>query len=292
MSTGSAAQLVSAQALAEITADDAWRIFDCRHNLAEPDWGEAQYRLGHIPGAQFAHLDRDLSGLKNGRNGRHPLPDPDRFLSWLGAHGVAPEHRVLAYDDAGGMIAARLWWLLRWVGHEQVGLLDGGLPAWIAEGRALSAEPPSFPPIRYDARKGSELLGGDLLVDAKAVEANLAAPRFHLLDARAANRYAGIEEKIDPKAGHIPGAANRNFQLNLDAQGRFKPAAELRVEFEQLLTDRNAGALVHYCGSGVSACHSIFAMELAGLTGSRLYAGSWSEWCSDPARPVAVGETP
>ena len=287
MSNAGAAQLVGIQSLADHLADDGWRIFDCRHNLAEPDWGEQQYRLGHIPGALFAHLDRDLSGAKSGRNGRHPLPDQQRFTAWLGELGVARHHQVVAYDNSGGMVATRLWWMLRSLGHADVALLDGGFQAWTADGRALASDAPRHAPVRYDARPAS-----DLLVDAGAVAANLAAPRFTLLDARAAIRYAGDEEKLDPKAGHIPGALNRNFQLNLDAQGRFKPAGTLRAEFDSLLAGRKAGEIVHYCGSGVSACHSIFAMELAGLSGSRLYAGSWSEWCSDPARPVAVGGTP
>lgn len=279
--------LVCAETVAAHLTDPQWRIFDCRHNLAEPEQGEREYRLAHIPGAQFAHLDRDLSAAKTGTNGRHPLPDPGRFAEWLGEHGVTPDEYVVAYDDSGGMVASRLWWMLRWLGHEHAALLDGGLPVWRAEQRPLTGEVPEFAPARYAARPRAELL-----VDAGAVEGNIGLRQFTLLDARAANRYAGKEEKIDSKAGHIPGALNRNFQLNLDALGRFKPATELRVEFQQLLGRRAPEALVHYCGSGVSACHNLFAMELAGMPGSRLYPGSWSEWSSDPARPVATGEAP
>lgn len=276
--------LVPSQDLERHLSDPFWRIFDCRHDLADPAWGETQYLKGHIPGAQFAHLDRDLSGTKTGRNGRHPLPSPEKFTAWLSQCGVAPEHGVLAYDDAGGMYAARLWWLLRWVGHERAAVLDGGLGAWIAEGRPLSAQVPHFAPTRYEAAPRAELC-----TDAHAVETQISSRRNLLLDARSPIRYAGREEKIDPAAGHIPGAENRSFQFNLEPDGRFKDAATLKAEFEQLLGDRGAGEVVHYCGSGVSACHNLFAMELAGLAGSRLYPGSWSEWSSDPRRPVAKG---
>lgn len=275
--------LVSTAELATHLEDPGWRLFDCRHNLAEPDWGEAQYRLAHIPGAQFAHLDRDLSGSKNARNGRHPLPPPERFAAWLGARGVSPRHFVVACDDAGGMFAVRLWWMLRWIGHCGAALLDGGLAAWQREQRPLERDTPRYAATKYVARPAAGT------VNAPEIESNLKRQRFTLLDARAANRYAGLEEKIDPKAGHIPGARNRNLQLNLAADGRFKSPQALRAEFSDLLGGTDPASMVHYCGSGVSACHNLFAMELAGLSGSRLYPGSWSEWISDPQRPLAKG---
>lgn len=279
--------LASTAELAAHGSDPGWRIFDCRHNLAQPDRGAAQYRAGHIPGAKFAHLEHDLCGEKTGTNGRHPLPVPSRFLAWLGERGVAPHHRVVAYDDAGGMYAARLWWLLRWFGHAQAALLDGGLPLWEAEGRPLTRDIPRYPATAYAAEPRRRAV-----VELAQVQASLGAARYTLLDARAANRYAGLEENIDPKAGHIPGARNRNFQLNLGAEGRFKSPQALRAEFDRLLGETGPSAVVHYCGSGVSACHNLFAMELAGLGGSRLYPGSWSEWCSDPRRPIATGQNP
>jgi len=281
------ALLVSPATLAEHLQDDNWRIVDCRHNLALPDWGETEYRKAHIPGARFAHLDRDLSAPKNGRNGRHPLPDPAVFARWLGDQGIGPAHRVVACDDAGGMAASRLWWMLRWIGHRDAALLDGGLQAWMAAGLPMTAVPPSVTRLAYPSPPVATLR-----VDIAEVEDNLARPRFSLLDARAAARYAGTEEKLDSRAGHIPGALNRNFQANLDADGRFKSPAALRTEFAALLGERLPQDIVHYCGSGVSACHNIYAMALAGLEGSRLYAGSWSEWSSDPARPIATCEQP
>ncbi len=279
--------LVSPATLAEHLQDEGWRLVDCRHNLAAPDWGEAEYRKAHLPGALFAHLDRDLSAPKNGRNGRHPLPDPLAFARWLGEQGIGPAHRVIAYDDAGGMAASRLWWMLRWIGHRDAALLDGGLPAWLAEGLPMTDAPPSHQSVAYPTPAATALR-----VTVAEVEDNLARARFTLLDGRAAPRYAGTEEKLDSRAGHIPGALNRNFQLNLDAAGRFKSPEMLHAEFAALLQDRPAEDIVHYCGSGVSACHNIYAMALAGLPGSRLYAGSWSEWSSDPARPIASGEQP
>lgn len=287
MNPESQALLVSPETLANHLQDEGWRIVDCRHNLAEPDWGEAAYRKAHIPGALFAHLDRDLSAPKSGRNGRHPLPDPKDFARWLGERGIGPAHRVIAYDDAGGMAASRLWWMLRWLGHRNAALLDGGLASWLAAGLPMTDVLPRHVSVAY-----SPVPDAALRVDIAEVEGNLAQTRFTLLDARAAPRYAGTEEKLDARAGHIPGALNRNFQLNLDANGRFKSPETLRAEFGALLGTRPAQDIVHYCGSGVSACHNIYAMTLAGMSGSRLYAGSWSEWSSDPARPFATGDRP
>ncbi|MBP6095176.1 MAG: sulfurtransferase [Methyloversatilis sp.] len=275
------APLISATELAALAGDVRVVVVDCRHDLARPEAGEAAWRDAHIPGALFMHLDRDLSAPKTGRNGRHPLPFADTFAALLGAFGISPQHRVVAYDDAGGMFAARLWWMLRWIGHTDAAVLDGGLTAWRAAGGALDtavrALPQTLHPLRADMP----------VVDADAVLANIESARLLLIDARAADRFRGENETLDPVGGHIPGALNRFFKLNLVDDGRFKPADQLRAEWCELIGERDAGSLVMQCGSGVTACHNLLALELAGLPGARLYPGSWSEWCSDPARPVA-----
>ena len=260
----------------------AWRIFDCRHDLASPELGERQYREAHLPGALLAHLDRDLSAPKNGSNGRHPLPDPGAFIAWLGQQGLRPEDRVACYDAGNGAMAARLWWMLRWVGHESVAVLDGGVAKWRAEGRPVSAELPRFAPSRYPARWRSEMA-----VSVKSLEAQLRSSL--LIDARAAARWRGEAEPIDPVAGRIPGARNRFNMDNVQPDGTFKSPEALRKDFLSILAGRAASEAVHYCGSGVAACHNLLAMEIAGLKGARLYAGSWSEWSADPARPRESG---
>lgn len=275
--------LVDAATLGRHLNDPLWRIIDVRHQLADVACGERDYAAGHIPGAHFLHCDRDLSGAMNGRNGRHPLPDPQRLAARFGALGIGPETQVVVYDDSQGMIAGRLWWLLRWLGHERVAVLDGGLQAWLAAGGSLTGEVPQSAATSFVARPS------DAVVDVDHVRAFLETSRLHLIDARSPDRFRGENETIDPVGGHIPGAVNRFFRDNLQADGRFKPAAELRDEWLAVLAGRAPEQVVHQCGSGVSACHNILAMELAGLPGSRLYAGSWSEWCADPERPVAVG---
>jgi len=272
--------LVDAATLAAHQGDAAWVVVDCRHDLAKPEAGEAAYAQGHIPGAVFLHLDRDLSSVKNGRNGRHPLPVVEALATRLGQVGIGPGIQVVAYDDCGGMMAGRLWWLLRWLGYEAVALLDGGLPAWTAGGGALTADIPqptsrTFTPAPRDwVLSAAEVLDG------------LGQPGRLIVDARAPDRFRGENETIDPVGGHIPGARNRFFRDNLGADGRFKPASQLREEWLAALVGYTPEQVVHQCGSGVSACHNLLAMEIAGLPGSRLYAGSWSEWCVDPARPV------
>lgn len=273
--------LVSAAALAAAVGDDRLVIVDCRHDLANPEAGEAAWREAHIPGAQFMHLDRDLSAPKTGRNGRHPLPSADDFAALLGRRGISTAHRVVAYDDAGGMFASRLWWMLRWVGHLDASVLDGGLGAWRAAGGALDRSVRTLPPTRFAAQPAPAT------VDADAVLANLDAGSLLLVDARAADRFRGENETLDPVGGHIPGAVNRFFKLNLADDGCFKPADVLRAEWRALVGERAPDTLVMQCGSGVTACHNLLALEVAGLPGARLYPGSWSEWCSDPARPVA-----
>jgi thiosulfate/3-mercaptopyruvate sulfurtransferase len=265
---------------AELAAHAEWRVFDCRHDLAKPGLGEEQYREAHIPGALFAHLDRDLSAPKTGRNGRHPLPDPKKFVTWLENNGVLRTDQVVCYDAANGAMAARLWWMLRWIGHQSVAVLDGGLAKWLAEKRPVSAEVPRFVPSRYALdRKPQGHVG------ASDVESG--GDEMLLLDARAPARYRGEQEPIDPVAGRIPGARNRFNMDNVSPQGTFKSADQLRQEFQAVLGDRAPSEVVHYCGSGVAACHNLLAMEIAGLAGGRLYAGSWSEWIAEPKRPIA-----
>jgi len=259
-----------------------WRVFDCRHDLAKPDLGVQQYREGHIPGARFAHLDRDLSARKTGKNGRHPLPEPQDFEKWLEKTGLTPKDQAVCYDAGTGAMAARLWWMLRWIGHDKVAVLDGGFAKWTKEGREVTVDVPLFTPLNYPIQ-----LRKDVAVDVAAVAKNLG--KLFLLDARAPARYRGEQEPIDPVAGRIPGAANRFNSDNLSAQGTFKSPAELKKEFQSVLKQRSPAEVIHYCGSGVAACHNLLAMEIAGLKGGKLYAGSWSEWSADPKRPQERG---
>lgn len=280
-------RLVSVDALAAHLDDPAWRVFDCRHDLQNTEYGAQAYAKGHIPGALFLHLDRDLSGPPTGRNGRHPLPEIATFAARMSACGVGPDTQVVAYDNEGGIFASRLWWMLRWLGHDKVAVLDGGLPGWRRAKLPFETEVRFVAPARFAPQPR------DIQVDSAYVLANLHAPQMLLLDARSEERYAGENETLDPVAGHIPGALNRFYFDNLDDAGCFfKPADELRAEFADLLDGRDPQAVVQQCGSGVTACHNLLAMEVAGLHGSMLYVGSWSEWCSDPSRPVAVGDQP
>jgi thiosulfate/3-mercaptopyruvate sulfurtransferase len=268
----------------ELAAHPEWRVFDCRHELRNPDYGRQAYARGHLPGALFLHLDDDLSGPMNGHNGRHPLPDIAAFSRRMADCGVDATTRVLAYDDAGGMFAARLWWLLRWLGHERVAVLDGGLTAWLRAGRTLENKVPTVTAGDFKPRPQP------MSVDATQVLANLESRQMLVVDARSADRFRGENETLDPVGGHIPGAVNRCFAENLDAERCcFKPADQLRREYLDLLAGRPATQVVQQCGSGVTACHNLLAMEVAGLPGARLYPGSWSEWCSDSSRPVGRG---
>ena len=274
--------LVSSEELARHLGDAGWVVFDTRHDLMNPDKGRALYAEGHIPGAYFLHVDEDLSGPKTGKNGRHPLPDVQDFAKRINARGVTPQTQVVVYDDVGGNFAVRLWWMLRWLGHDRVALLDGGFPLWQKEGRPVSKD---VPPQRTGSFVPRPHLGWT--VDLPFVERFREDASVKLLDARAAERFKGMTEPIDPVAGHIPGSINRFWQKNLNPDGRFKAPDQLRAEFEALLGP-DAARTVHLCGSGVTACHNAFAMELAGLPPGRLYPGSWSEWCSDRTRPVAT----
>jgi thiosulfate/3-mercaptopyruvate sulfurtransferase len=277
----SSTTLVSTEELQQNLA--SWRVFDCRHDLMKPDQGEQQYREAHIPGALFAHLDRDLSAPRENRGGRHPLPYPGAFLAWLGQQGLRPGDQVVCHDAGSGVIAARLWWMLRWVGHEAVAVLDGGLAKWLAEGRPTTTAVPRVAHTSYPVRPCAYSVVGIGFVREPG-------QNLLLLDARAPARFRGEHEPIDPVAGHIPGAKNRFCNDNVGAAGTFKSPAALQEEFRAILGDKAPAEVVNYCGSGVSACHNLLAMEIAGLRGARLYAGSWSDWISDPARPVGTGE--
>lgn len=277
--------LVPVSDLAAHLDDAGWVVCDCRHDLVRIDAGQKAYAQAHIPGARFVHVDKDLSAPLTGRNGRHPLPDPEKFVARLGALGIDRDRQVVAYDATGGAYAARLWWMLRWVGHEAAAVLDGGWDAWTKAEKPVTADPAAATAAHFAPRHRPEFT-----LDATAIAAAQGKPRPLLIDARSPDRFRGENETLDAVAGHIPGAVNRFFKLNLDGGGHFKPAATLRADFEALLGTAAPRDVVHYCGSGVTACHNLLAMEIAGLPGSRLYPGSWSEWCSNPSRPVATGD--
>jgi thiosulfate/3-mercaptopyruvate sulfurtransferase len=275
--------LIEAPALAKHLNDPRFVIFDCRHDLAKPDWGSEAYAVSHLPGARFAHLDKNLSGAKTGKNGRHPLPDPQTFARWLGEMGVDNETQVVGYDSSGGTYGARLWWMARWLGHRRVAVLDGGWDVWVKAGYPVTQAKPLPRAATFQMQ-----LCTDASVDANLIVRDLETKAYCVLDARANDRFHGQNETIDPIAGHIPGAKNRFFKDNLDAQSRFKPAALLKAEFETLLAGHAPSRIINQCGSGVTACHNALAMEIAGLTGSKVYPGSWSEWIADPSRPIAT----
>lgn len=274
--------LVTTEELAKHLNDPGWIVIDTRHELMNHAKGRQAYDAAHIPGAFFLHVDDDLAGPKTGKNGRHPLPDVATFAAKVNACGVAPASQVVVYDDLMGNFAVRLWWMLRWLGHDQVALLDGGYPLWVKEGRPTTAEVPA---PREGAFVPTPRLGAT--VDVHFVDRFREDPSIKLVDARTAERYQGLQEPVDAVAGHVPGAVNRFWQKNLQADGRFKSGDELREEFTQMLGGTDPDSTVHMCGSGVTACHNMFAMELAGLPAGRLYPGSWSEWCADPSRAVA-----
>jgi len=276
--------LISPETLNANLAVPGWRVVDCRFDLQRPDAGKSAWCEAHIPGAVYAHLERDLSGAITPHAGRHPLPDPDRLAERLGEWGIGADTQVVAYDASGGAMAARLWWLLRWLGHERVAVLDGGWQAWRARGYATEDQAPVVSRVDFPRRAPLTVP-----VDAGSVLANMnGAADWRLVDARGAERFRGDIEPIDPVAGHIPGAANRPYTGNLDANGKFLAPEMLRERFQLFALDA-ADHVVHYCGSGVTACHNALAMEHAGLPGSCLYAGSWSEWIRDPSRPVERG---
>ena len=260
-----------------------WRLIDCRFDLGDKDWGAQAYRESHIPGAHYAHLETDLSGLPSGDSGRHPLPDWQEFADRLGCWGIHRDTQVVVYDQGNGAYAARLWWSLRVAGHQRVALLDGGWAAWRAAGG------PSTDVVPPAGTRPVQLLPGTGWVTTAEVERSLGSADLLLVDARSYERFTGLKEPIDPVAGHVPGAINFPFEQNLSAAGVFLRPGELCERWGGLLQDRPHGSVVHMCGSGVTACHNLLAMEVAGLHGSRLYVGSWSEWIRDSMRPVATG---
>ena len=276
--------LVSVEQLREHLNDPRWRVVDVRHDLFDADAGIRAYREGHIPGAVFANIDTQLSGTKTGFNGRHPLPSRNDLIEAFRVWGINNDSQIVAYDAQGGQFASRLWWLARWLGHRSVALLDGGWSRWSSETRLTSREVPVRPRGNFTASDSTMPL-----LSVQQVLQQLEASDRILLDARTPERYRGEQEPIDPVAGHIPGARNRPWQQNLNADQMFKSPSELRAEFNALLGKQAPSQVAHQCGSGVTACHNVFAMELAGLPGSALYGGSWSEWIADPARPVATG---
>ncbi|MBT9386456.1 sulfurtransferase [Pseudooceanicola sp. CBS1P-1] len=265
----------------ELAGHPEWRVFDCSHSMSDPQAGRAAYQEGHIPGALHAQMETVLSGERTGQNGRNPLPDPRVFAAWLGQAGLKAGDQVVCYDRGGNVAAARMWWMLRWIGHSAVAVLDGGLAAWTAEGHALTPEVPSFPATALSA-----LPDNSRFADLAEVEASLGNPAVLTVDARGAARFRGEGETTDPRGGHIPGALNRPYTLNTGADGLFKAPEALRAEWSTLLGAHPASDMIASCGSGVSACHNLLALEVAGLPGARLYPGSWSEWSADPARPL------
>lgn len=260
------------------------RLVDCRFDLHNPPWGRAEYLRAHIPGAGYADLDTDLSGARTGVNGRHPLPAPEDLRGTLGRLGIDSRQQVIAYDQDSGMFASRLWWLLRWMGHEAVAVLDGGFAAWCAHGGATRAGTEPVEPRRFTG--GPDAAHIATIDDVMALVS--VGSRGRLLDARAPERFRGEVEPLDKVAGHIPGAVNHFFRSSLDDSGRFLAPAALRERLGAALGDVPASEVIAYCGSGVTACHNLLAMTHAGLTGARLYPGSWSEWSSDPQRPAAT----
>lgn len=275
-------KLISVAQLEQIIHRPDVVVFDCRHDLMSPQFGAKAYAESHLPGARFAHVDKNLSAPMTGSNGRHPLPRPEIFMDWIGRQGVSKATQVVGYDSGGGMYAARLWWTLRWLGHYRVAVLDGGWDAWVKAGHPVTREIVTPTLAKFTGAPDSSLR------TAQEVLTHLKQSDRLLVDARANDRFHGQNETIDPVAGHIPGAVNYFFRQNLDSLGFFRPAAELKSAYTKLLGSASPDQVVHQCGSGISACHNLLAMEIAGLEGSKLYAGSWSEWIADRSRPIAT----
>jgi len=276
--------VVSTAQLAQHLSDPNWIVIDCRFTLTHTEAGRIAYAQGHLPSARYAHLDEDLSGTKNGVNGRHPLPDTQVFAQKLGAWGVDNQTQVVVYDDSFGAIAVRLWWMLRWLGHDAVALLDGGLPKWQREQLPLTADVPQVIPKSFVPRVRNDMLADtDAVLNASRTQSAL------IVDARAEMRFIGEIEPLDPVAGHVPGAKNLPFDDNLTLDGTLFSPAELLELYTEFLDGKSPEQVIHMCGSGVTTCHNLLAMEIAGLKGGKLYAGSWSEWIADPSRPVAKG---
>ena len=274
--------IISAEELNENLDNPDWVIMDCRFSLSDPDAGFRLYRHEHIPHARFADLDEDLSGPKTDFRGRHPLPDFSQLVKKLGEWGINNNAQVIVYDDLSGTFAGRLWWLLRCLGHYQVAVLDGGLKYWEKKGYPITTALPAIKTTVFRPYPGD-----DCRLTARMLEDSLAQKNICLIDARTEERFLGKHEAIDPVAGHVPGAINRPFQLNLTEEGKFLPPQQLRQEFERLIKNKELNHVIHMCGSGVTACQNLLAMEIAGLSGSRIYPGSWSEWIRNRNRAVA-----
>jgi len=275
--------LISTEALAAHARPD-WVVVDCRYDLADEHWGHDQYLAGHVPGAVYASLSHDLAGPRTGTNGRHPLPSVEALAATFGRLGIRNTSQVVVYDQNVGLHASRLWWSLRYFGHDAVALLDGGWARWIAEGRDAKAGKESAQPVTFTPSPRPRMA-----LSLEAVQARIAAGTTLLVDARASDRFEGRTEPIDRVPGHIPGARNHHYMGNMGADGTFLPPGELRASFDRVLGGQAPAGTVMYCGSGVSACHNLLAMEVAGLPGTALYPGSWSEWSADPNRPVETG---
>jgi thiosulfate/3-mercaptopyruvate sulfurtransferase len=277
--------LVDSKTLQQHLDDPGWRVIDCRFKLADPESGRRDFLQAHIPGALYGHLNMDLSGLVvSGKTGRHPLPSIEQAVQVFSRFGIEKGIQVVAYDDMGGALAAaRLWWMLNWLGHTAVAVLDGGWQAWLDEGRPVEQKSVTHPPGKF-----VPVLHPDMLATAEDVEKLRLDPTYRLMDARSTERYLGKNETIDPLAGHIPGAVSAPYSENLSANGRFKNNMELSQHYQRLLGNIPPERAVFYCGSGVSAILNILAMQVAGLPGARLYAGSWSEWITDPRHPISL----
>ena len=281
--------LIEPQALAAELANPQWVVIDCRFDLQQPAWGRAAWAQNHIPRALYADLDQDLSGARGPGSGRHPLPQPQALAATFSRWGIDAGVQVVAYDQGPGMYAARLWWLLRWLGHASVAVLNGGLAAWGRAGLPLTSEPAAPTARAFVPRVHPGMTATGVQVAAALRSGALASGATVLVDARGADRFAGENETLDKVAGHIPGARNHPFTGNQGADGRFLDAPQLRRRWQATLAGGSAGDVVAMCGSGVTACHNLLALEVAGLPGARLYGGSWSEWITDPAHPVARG---
>jgi thiosulfate/3-mercaptopyruvate sulfurtransferase len=277
--------LISTETLTAHLGAADWAVIDCRYDLKDESWGRAQYLAAHVPGAVYASLSHDMSSAPDGANGRHPMPAPDEMAATFSRLGIGPQAQVVLYDQDSGMYASRLWWMLRYMGHDAAAVLDGGWAKWTREGRATSAGDEPRPPARFVGRPRT-----GALLHAHDVERLVGDRSVLLVDARAPERFEGANEPLDRTPGHIPGAVNHFFKWNVGPDGTMLPREQVRAAFETLLGGRAPDAVVMYCGSGVTACQNLLAMEHVGLPGSRLYAGSWSEWSSDPARPVAKGK--
>jgi thiosulfate/3-mercaptopyruvate sulfurtransferase len=276
--------LISTTQLASMLRDANVVIVDSRHDLMNPSYGRDAYATSHIPGAIFMSIDDDLASAITGTNGRHPLPTPEAFAKMLGEKGINNANKIVVYDQGTSMFVGRLWWMLKWLGHDDVYVLDGGFAQWEKEHRATQSDVQTRAATTF--KIGASGVRDEMRVTVEETLASIGKPNRRIIDARAAERYRGEVEPVDPVAGHIPGAMNRAFGNNLQ-DGKFKSPEALRAEFETLLAGRAPCDIIHQCGSGVSAISNLIAMEHAGLSGSKLYAGSWSEWCADPTRPVA-----